>query len=248
MTARDYIPMDAPFVDAPLFRPTVPADENRGFNDPRRVLLSSKGSSILGHTQGGAESQIMGTPRYPSITHSKLFPTTTNPYMPSSQGLSRYLSAPSAHLNPSGIWFTHQEAAMTERPRTTTGVESAPFGSSGALSTGALKRRVLGPDGQRLPSVVKKSLPLPPEDIRSVPHMRSASRPSSPVVTVGMIDGDGVPVPWTKTPELVPIIAASSRDLVRESTGPVSLADEVREKMRQDFDSIEAFIDQVFAS
>lgn len=191
----------------------------------------------------------MGTPRIPSITQTKLFPATTNPYMPSSQGLSRYLSAPSAHLTPSGIWMTHQEVAAAERPRTTGAVGSAPFGSTAALSTGTLKRRVLGPDGQRLPSVVKKSLPLPPEDVRSVPHMRVGSRPGSPpVVTVGMVDGDGVPIPWSKTPELVPVVAASSRELVKEHTDPISLADEVREKMRQDFDSIEAFIDQAFAS
>jgi hypothetical protein len=63
-----------------------------------------------------------------------------------------------------------------------------------------------------------------------------------------MVDGDGVPIPWSKTPELVPVVAASSRELVKEHTDPISLADEVREKMRQDFDSIEAFIDQAFAS
>lgn len=113
-------------------------------------------------------------------------------------------------------------------------------------SVSDLKRRPLGTDGNRLPSVMKRALPLPPEDVRSVPHMRLNNRPESPpVVSVGMVDSEGVPVPWSKTPELLGIVSGSSKSLLKDMK-PSSKADEVRDRMRTDFDNIELFIEEAF--
>lgn len=110
-----------------------------------------------------------------------------------------------------------------------------------------MSRPSLDKDGNRLPSVLKKALPLPPEDIRSVPHVRSPSPTdpgqSPPVVSIGMSDGHGVPIPWKQTPEMTAWIAASTKDLSKK---PGYLAEQIREAMRADFDSLENFIETAF--
>ena len=108
-----------------------------------------------------------------------------------------------------------------------------------------MKKQVLGKNGKRLPSVLKKALPLPPEDIRSVPHVRLNRVESPPVVSIGMSDICGIPIPWTQSPDVAQMMAAESR--IATDKQVVSLADEVREVMRQDFDNIEVFIEQAFS-
>jgi hypothetical protein len=89
---------------------------------------------------------------------------------------------------------------------------------------------------------------MPPEDVRAIPHMRASPRPESPpVVSIGMTDNDGIPVPWRKTPELLHTIGTTSKDLPGPRRSSPSL-DEVKQAVRDDFDALEAFIEGAFTS
>ena len=246
MTAREYLPADAPFIVGTLFQKSPTDEQQPPLNSSRRLLLSSKGSAVLGgphiHPNSITFNQTQSNP--PSFTqHAPQFSNQANPYLPSSQGLSRYFSAPSVHLSPAGMWMSAREDDDYQNVMTSS---ATPIGSTDQLGNG-MKKRVIARDGQRLPSVLKKALPLPPEDIRSVPHVRAAPRPESPpVVSIGMTDMDGIPIPWRQTPDLYAAVAASSNSLGNERRSG-SPADEVRDKMRIDFDNIEIFIEQAFS-
>jgi hypothetical protein len=157
------------------------------------------------------------------------------PYSGDMRGLSNFLAAPTNHLSSSGLFASQAVINKSEPP-------------SSGLPTGTFKRLVIGPDGQRLPSVVKKPLPLPPEDVRAIPHMRTPSRPGSPpVVTVGLTDDDGLPIPWRKSPELMAVMGQSSKNSLQPRKSSPS-AEEIRQSIRDDFDSLEAFIEEAFAT
>jgi|LauGreDrversion4_2_1035121.scaffolds.fasta_scaffold99844_2 hypothetical protein len=127
------------------------------------------------------------------------------------------------------------------------------MGETGLLTS--LKTGNIDSTGRRLPSVLKKPVPLPPEDIRSVPHMRPSNPLGSPpVVSIGMTDFAGVPIPWDKQPEL---IASALETLniqqtpqtpgIRSLGSPAAYGtDDVRKMMREDFDNLELLIEQVF--
>jgi hypothetical protein len=227
MNTREYLPADAPFVTNALFPRLPVTDQLSTIQGSRKLLISAQGTSILGAS---------------GATSTKFEPTyRASNYYPATKGLLNFLSAPNAHLSPAGIFLSAQGGdSKFSRP----GTSALP---GAVLATGGdLKRRPLGIDGNRLPSVLKKALPLPPEDVRSVPHMRLNSRPNSPpVVSVGMVDGEGVPIPWSKTQGMVGLVSGSSKSLLKDFKTS-SKADEVRDRMRNDFDSIEAFIEEAF--
>jgi hypothetical protein len=176
-------------------------------------------------------------------TSKQILRTQANPYLPTSEGLNRFLSAPNAHLTPAGLFKSHEDEDevrfMSVTPR------REPFDTNANI--GASRMRIDN-TGKRLPSVLKKALPLPPEDIRSVPHMRLIARlESPPVVSIGMADLEGIPIPWTKTPEL--ITGAGTTGSVPVATPGISRTpgvEEVRQSMRDDFDNLEHFIEQIF--
>lgn len=75
------------------------------------------------------------------------------------------------------------------------------------------------------------------------------------MVSIGMTDLEGVPIPWDKQPEL--IAAAVETGNIQQSPqtpGIKSLgspgygADDVRRVMREDFDNLELLIAQVFSN
>ncbi len=191
-----------------------------------------------GHPTYGAPlmPQIQSTSRYVMNMNNSGIANTP-------AGLDRFFSAPRLHL-------THAEMLMSSGQ-----VVPGPFGDTRGISpiigTGyqiGLSKPLLDRDGNRLPSVLKKALPLPAEDIRSVPHIRSPSPTeegqTAPVVSIGMSDGEGVPIPWKQTPEMTAWIAASTKDLSKK---PGYLAEQIREAMRADFESLENFIEHAFS-
>jgi hypothetical protein len=236
MITRDYLPAEAPLIR------TLNASgfEAGGVGKTWNQEDSIAGNNALGPTQSLAASSGYSKPHLiaQSFTGTH-FVAAGNPYLPSSQGLSRFFAAPSVHLSPAGLWMSKTEGNVCQADRN-------PGVTDGNFATGSLKPRVLDKHGQRLPTVLKKALPLPPEDIRSVPHARLASpRPGTPpVVSIGMSDASGLPVPWSKTPELM-VSAQSNGDLSLRGR-PGSLADLVRERIRLDFDNIEIFIEEAF--
>lgn len=155
-------------------------------------------------------------------------------------GLDRFLSGPRQHL-------THAEMLLSSGQviADTRGITPILAGTGYQIGK---SKPLLDKYGNRLPSVAKKPLPMPAEDIRSVPHVRSPSPTDSgqspPVVSIGMSDGEGVPIPWKQTPEMTAWIAASTKDLSKK---PGYLAEQIREAMRADFDSLENFIDAAFS-
>lgn len=247
MSEWEYLPENAPFVETSLFRKSpVP----NLATTPKQHVLSSQGSSLLEVSSLRSPSlKLGGTPRQPVLLSSKqILAAAENPYLPSSAMLGRFLSAPSAHLTPAGLFHSSATGDFGNA------VTPQRVGSSGPLTS--LKTGRIDSTGKRLPSVLKKPVPLPPEDIRSVPHMRPASNPlgSPPVVSIGMTDIDGVPIPWDKQPE---IIATALETLNIQQTpqtpGIKSLgspgaygADDVRRVMREDFDNLELLIEHVF--
>ena len=156
-----------------------------------------------------------------------------NPSLSTNEGLDKYFAVLNNHL--------HQ----SERFAFSNTTPQNPMGSPG--QTGSMRKLLISQDGRRLPSVLKKAVPLPPEDIRAVPHMRSPARAESPpVVSVGMTDYEGIPVPWTRTPELQSATSnAPSGPLGHRKSSPS--ADELRLTIRDDFDALEAFIEQAFS-
>ena len=159
---------------------------------------------------------------------------SANPPLATNEGLDRYFGVLNNHLSPAGLLGSHASPLKTNP------------GSVG--QSGTLKRLLIGPDGQRLPSVAKKPLPLPPEDVRAVPHIRSPTRVGSPpVVSVGRIDNEGIPIPWTRTPELLSFVGVSSKDVGGHRKSSPS-ADDLRQTIRDDFDALETFIEQAFSS
>lgn len=250
MTTREYVGSDAPLISGPFFAQSITDEQKAPVNYSRPLLLSEKTPQPLirpsmQYSPSGAKPAPQTlTSSY--LSSQKPFSANVNPYLPSSQGLSRFLSAPSVHLSPAGIFTAGENGASAQSAFPV--YSASKFSSATQLNTGSLKQRMIGKDGQRLPSVVKKALPLPPEDIRSVPHVRAQSRPESPpVVSIGMCDMEGVPIPWRKTPELLPSIGASSKILNGESRRSGSPADDVRQQMRLDFDNLEIFIEEAFA-
>ena len=232
MTTREYLPSDAPFVNNTLFQRTPMIDRNAHSDGSKKLLISAQGTSILGANQSG----------YIPDASFRQVHSGASQFLPTTHGLSRFLSAPSAHLSPAGMYMSAQGGDVKfSRPGT------GALAPVGLASGGDLRRRPLGNDGNRLPSVLKRALPLPPEDVRSVPHMRVNARPGSPpVVSVGMVDSEGIPVPWSKTPGLIGVVSGSSKSLLKDMKSS-SKADEVRDRMRTDFDSIEAFIEEAFS-
>jgi hypothetical protein len=156
-----------------------------------------------------------------------------NPSFSTNEGLDKYFSVLNNHLK------------HTERLGQDNGSSVGTL--SGPLQSGSMRKILIGADGRRLPSVVKKAVPLPPEDIRAIPHMRSPPRVDSPpVVSVGMIDTDGIPIPWSRTSELLAgMNNAPSGPLGPRKSSPS--ADELRLTIRDDFDALEAFIEQAFS-
>lgn len=154
------------------------------------------------------------------------------------ESLDRFFSAPRLHLAASEIMMS--SAAPFSGTR---GI--SPYMSSRNML--ANSRPLLDQNGNRLPSVLKKALPMPPEDIRSVPHVRTPSPmdQAPPVVSIGMSDGEGVPIPWKQTPEMTAWIAASTKDLSKK---PGYLAEQIREAMRSDFENLEKFIEEAFGT
>lgn len=246
MSDREYLPEDAPFVETSLFKRSPSPG---AVSTPKRHVLSSQGSSLLEVSSLHTPSlKFPSTTRHPLLMSSKqVLIGNENPYLPSSAVLNRFLSAPSAHLTPAGLLQSQTPGGFSSRttPRR--------MGETGPLTT--LKVGNIDSTGRRLPSVLKKPIPLPPEDIRSVPHMRPSNPLGSPpVVSIGMTDFEGVPIPWDKQPEL---ISAALETLNIQQTpqtpGIKSLGspaaygtDEVRKVMREDFDNLELLIEQVF--
>ena len=236
MNTREYLPPDAPLIRDLGFSDHIGGSSGgmKFFENDRQASLgrSSTQSAVTSHS-------YTRPPLFSQIPLSYQSQAAPNPYLPSSQGLSRYLAAPSVHLTPAGLWLSKSETNADLRDEPTAPTDTR-------LPSGSLKPRIVNKEGQRLPTVLKKALPLPPEDIRSVPHVRVTSpRPETPpVVSIGMSDISGLPVPWSKTPEL--IVAAQSgtqNDLKNNSS---SLADYIRERMRLDFDNLEIFIEEAF--
>lgn len=247
MSEWEYLPENAPFVETSLFRKSPSPNP---VTTPKRHVLSSQGSSLLEVSSLQSPSfKLIGTSRKPAILSSAhKLGTAENPYLPSSAMLGRFLSAPSAHLTPAGLFHSSATGDFGNA------VTPQRLDGSGPLTS--LKTGRIDSTGKRLPSVLKKPVPLPPEDIRSVPHMRPASNPlgSPPVVSIGMADIDGVPIPWDKQPELI-ATALETLNIQRtpQTPGIKSLgspaaygADDVRRVMREDFDNLELLIEQVF--
>ena len=247
MSEWEYLPENAPFVETSLFRKSPSLNQAV---TPKRHVLSSQGSSLLEVSSLQSPSLKLGfTTQQPLILSSKkALAAGENPYLPSSAMLGRFLSAPSAHLTPAGLFQSTGtgEFGIPATPQ--------PLGVSGPLTS--LKTGRIDSTGRRLPSVLKKPVPLPPEDIRSVPHMRPASNPlgSPPVVSIGMTDMDGVPIPWDKQPELIATaLETLNIQQTPQTPGIKSLgspgaygADDVRRVMREDFDNLELLIEHVF--
>lgn len=247
MTDREYLPEEAPFVETNLFRrsPSV-----NSVATPKQRMLSSQGSSLLEVSSLHSPSLKVGGPFQQQflLSSKQVLTGQENPYLPSSAVLNRFLAAPSAHLTPARLFESRSNEGF--KPVT----PSRPFSNSGPLSS--MKTGRIDSTGNRLPSVLKKPVPLPPEDIRSVPHMRPSNpQGSPPVVSIGMTDLEGVPIPWDKQPEL--IAAAVETGNIQQSPqtpGIKSLgspgygADDVRRVMREDFDNLELLIEQVFSN
>jgi len=246
MSQWEYLPQDAPFVQTSFFGKSP---SPKPLKTPKRHVLSSQGSSLLEVSFLQSPSfKLGGTIRQPLILSSKqVLAGLENPYLPSSAVLGRFLSAPSAHLTPAGLFQSKAGGEFTgpATPQT--------FRGSGPLSS--MKTGRIDSTGKRLPSVLKKPVPLPPEDIRSVPHMRPASNPlgSPPVVSIGMTDFEGVPIPWDKQPEMIAtaletlnIQQTPQTPGIKSLGSPAYGADDVRRVMREDFDNLELLIEQVF--
>ncbi len=100
---------------------------------------------------------------------------SVRPYtVPTGNNLGEFFSAPCLHLCGANVLgFTRSTAAATPRI-----AQTAP-----ELSRRFRRGPVLDRYGRRLPSIVKKPVPLPPTDIRSVPHAKTW-RPIEPVKPV----------------------------------------------------------------
>lgn len=231
MTQREFLPADAPFVSSAIF-------QSRKFAFPE---LSSMKLPVA-YADMGVLSEKPQFRLYSSNalkqSRNHLQSNQMHPFLPTSQTLARFLSTPSEHLSPAEIFQSSSKKSQYPEysPIATPGLESdQPYTT--------MKKGILDDTGKRLPSVLKKALPLPPEDIRSVPHIRTKRTESPPVVSIGMTDLRGIPTPWTQAVD----IEQASDCRVRMDKPVTSLADEVRETMRQDFDSLEDFIQQAFS-
>ena len=235
MTAREYLPPDAPYVVNELFKQPSPKPRS----SPQRMMISSQGSSLLDVSSLKSPAPTIGIRKSQRMLFSgskQLLNTQQNPYLPTSEGLNRFLSAPSGHLTAAGL--LKSQADGEDRFTSVT-----PRREATDINLLTSSRMRIDSTGKRLPSVLKKPVPLPPEDIRSVPHMRLVSRVESPpVVSIGMADLEGIPIPWTKTPEIM------SAAFPVATPGVIRTPDveEVRQSMREDFDNLELFIEQVF--
>jgi hypothetical protein len=152
----------------------------------------------------------------------------------SSQNLDKYFSVLQNHLNP------------TEVSRSV--AKDFPTHISSSAPSGSLKKMLITSDGMRLPTVAKRALPLPPEDCRLIPCLRSQGRvPSPPVVTVGRVDIAGVPLPWSMNAGQN--VGAYAVDNTTTRLPPSEMTiDYLRRAVRSEFESIEGFIEQAFSS
>ena len=227
---HEYLSVDAPFVSSGYF-----GSSNLVYAQPIPEQIASSRNTL---NPFGA-SRILHEKSQPRLyssfglqqSRNQLLNNQMGSYFPTSEGLAKYLSTPSAHLSTAGLAMSAIKPCEGYGPIST----PTPF-LDGAdecfVPMSTMKKCMLGENGRRLPSVLKKALPLPPEDIRSVPHVRLNRVDSPPVVSVGMVDLDGIPTPWSRSP--------------RPVSSKKEACDQIRESMRQDFDEIELFIQQAF--